>query len=345
MPPRYPLAMLIVATGFVTSAPGAGDETPPLPARIDRVLERIQARELDSNTYSPWSIMHAMIPFGEEAIVFDAQRAERVTAVEYLLGRATHEGRRIYRDEDGVPRLPIHERVQHHVNQYLMGLALAGVSPQQSLVADSGRRFRVADLVSAAKLDFDENEEPGWTLVALSSYVPCGQAWIASNGREYRIDDVVRNGIERDPRREAEGGTHHLYGVAYAVRRCRGPEATWAEAEAYLARYVELARKYQQEDGAFSAALLEGSKPPGSPRELVTTTGHMLEWLTAACSAQELRQPWVRRAAERLCTAIERHPLDTFSDGGLYHAAHALRLYRDAIGAGSAKSLEPAAAQ
>ena len=47
--------------------------------------------------------------------------------------------------------------------------------------------------------------------------------------------------------------------------------------------------------------------------------------------ADELRQPWVRWAVARLCATLEQQPVDRFSDGGLYHAAHALRLYRNAV--------------
>ena len=216
-----------------------------------------------------------------------------------------------------------------------MALADAGVPLDRRLRADTGRRFHVSDLLAAAERSFREDQELGWTLVAVSTYVPPDRVWSAADGREYRIEDLVALAVRRDPRRETEGGAHHLYGIAYALRRHgeRGEKLTgaWAEARAYLDRYVDRVRHNQQEDGAFSAAMLRGSRPPRSPRELVSTTGHTLEWLSIALSPNALREPWVGRAVDRLCEELEAYPLDTFSDGGIYHAAHALRRYADAV--------------
>ena len=218
-----------------------------------------------------------------------------------------------------------------------MAFALTDVPLDRSFTADSGRRFTLADLVAAAQRNFVDDQEPGWTLVALATYAGCDARWTAAGGREYGIEDVVRLAIQRDPVKEAEGGTHHLFGVAYVVRRCGETEMTgvWPEARAYLRRYVDRARALQQTDGAFSGALFESSAPPKSPSDLVFSSGHILEILDFACTADELREPWIRKAVERLCEEIESRPLSDFSDGGIYHAANALRRYRDAVSTGS----------
>jgi hypothetical protein len=171
--------------------------------------------------------------------------------------------------------------------------------------------------------------------VALSTYQSPADSWTAASGESYRVEDVVRLATQRDPRRETEGGPHHLYGIAYALQRHRRNgellSDAWNVAARYLREYVAIARAFQQSDGAFSGEMFRRSAPPESPRRLVSTTGHMLEWLTVALSPDELREPWVQRAVNRLCETLRSHPLETFSDGGIYHAAHALRRYREAV--------------
>jgi hypothetical protein len=211
-------------------------------ARVERVLTKVHGRPLASNSHTPWVIMHGVIAFESALQVHDAAGEQQMNAIDYLLEKATYEGRGIFRETDGVPTLP----------------------PRRQY-------FQVQDHV--------EDQELGWTLVAMSTYVPRHKSWTTADGRRYRVEDVVALAVERDPRRETEGGPHHLYGVAYALRRYddRGGPHTgaWAQARAYLDRYVDLARRYQQEDGAFSEVMFRGSRPPHSPRTLVSTTGHL----------------------------------------------------------------------
>jgi hypothetical protein len=105
---------------------------------------------------------------------------------------------------------------------------------------------------------------------------------------------------------------------------------TWKDAKKYLDKYVGISKQHQQEDGAFSAAGFYRSLRPRTPRHLVSSTGHALEWMSVALSPEELHQDWVLKAIDRLVTDMEKFPTEVFSDGGLYHAAHALRRIREA---------------
>ncbi|SVE46374.1 uncharacterized protein METZ01_LOCUS499228, partial [marine metagenome] len=107
---------------------------------------------------------------------------------------------------------------------------------------------------------------------------------------------------------------------------------TWKDARKYLDKYVALSREFQQADGAFSAAVFYKAARPRSPRQLISTTGHALEWMSLALSPEELQQAWVLKAIERMVADMEKFPTEVFSDGGLYHAAHALRRFREATG-------------
>ena len=54
--------------------------------------------------------------------------------------------------------------------------------------------------------------------------------------------------------------------------------------------------------------------------------------MSVALTTEELMQEWVLKAIDRLVTDMEKFPTEVFSDGGLYHAAHALRRFREATG-------------
>ena len=53
--------------------------------------------------------------------------------------------------------------------------------------------------------------------------------------------------IQRDPRRETDGGPHHLYGVAYALGKYldQGGElvGVWKDAKKYLDKYVAITKE------------------------------------------------------------------------------------------------------
>jgi len=306
---------------------------------IDQALVKVKGKQLRSDKDSPWVIMHGVIAFGKAIDVYDAARREKVGAIEFLLNRATVGGRRIFKDRAGGPDLTAGQHgvpVQGHTDQYLMSLAEAGVSLNYRLTADTGRTFKVGDLLERSRRHFRPGDELAYTLVALSAYIPLSEEWRTDEGENYQIEKLVELAVYRDPRIETCNGTHHLYGVAYALAKHRaqggGSEEVWRKAQAYVRNYVEQAQSFQQEDGAFSGAGFRGSFPPASPREMMDTSGHTLEWLTVALSPEELRQPWVRKSVRLLCEEILRRPLTDFNDGGLYHAAHALRRYKEILG-------------
>ena len=126
--------------------------------RIDRVVAQAHSRELRSDRHSPWVVLHAVIAFGDDLKVLDVEADETINAIDYLLTRATHDGKRIFRDDDGVPALPTWRSphgpdrpllVQDHVDQYLMVLSDTGVKLDRKISAEGGRVFTVADMLSA----------------------------------------------------------------------------------------------------------------------------------------------------------------------------------------------------
>ncbi|MBP85690.1 MAG: hypothetical protein CMJ64_03080 [Planctomycetaceae bacterium] len=344
LPIYLALATNVLIVGF-TPVLGADDQTgedpAPLLERVDRVIAKVRTRELSSLSDTPWVVMHAVIAFEKNLEVVDVRAEKKVGAIDYLCQHATHEGKQIFRDENGRPALPTRGlryglqesfKVQDHADQFLMAFADADVALNTPILAEGGKRFTVEDMLAAAKANLTDEQELGWTLVATSTYLAVEDRWTAGDGKSYRIEDLVALAIRRDPRRETEGGPHHLYGVAYALDTYRGQQRgalseSWAEARSYLDRYIRLAKEYQQADGSFSADMFRGSRPSRDPRQMVWATGHTLEWLTVALTAEQLQEDWVRRGVEALVQVMESQPLNAFSDGGLYHAAHALIRY------------------
>ncbi len=313
-----------------------------LAKRIDKVIEKAHSRPLKSDLNTPWVVMHAVVAFEKDLEVLDVAADKKLNAIDYLTQHAKFEGKLIYQDVAGAPTLQTRGRgdksflVQDHVDQFLFAYADAGIGLDHEILSRSGRKFTVADKLKHAKKGFKDDQELGWTIVATSTYLPFDEKWKADSGKKYRTEDIMALAIQRDPRRETEGGPHHLYGVAYALDAYlkQGGElkGTWKEARAYLDKYVALTKEYQQTDGAFSGSAFFRSSRPRTPRQLVSSTGHALEWLSVALSPEQLREAWVLKAVERLVTDMEKFPTEVFSDGGLYHAAHALRRFREATG-------------
>lgn len=344
--------ILLVIVGLAASCQSTlraddagGEKLAPLLKRVDAAIAKIKARELSSVKDTPWTVMHAVIAFEQDLQVVDVEAERKINAIDYLCRHAKYEGKRIFRDSGGRPALPTRGlrfglrksfQVQDHVDQFLMTFADADVSLETPIVAEGGKRFIVGDMLAATKAGMRDNQEVGWTLVVTAKYLSLDEKWKADNGKTYRIEDVVALAIQRDPRRETEGGPHHLYGVAFALdkhrrRHGKAKAGTWAEARAYLDKYVGLAKQFQLDDGSFSAAMFRNSRRAGSPRQMVWATGHTVEWLAMALDAKQLKDEWVVRGVTALVETIEKHPVTALSNGGMYHAAHALRRYKEKV--------------
>ena len=336
MKTKLHIFLLAITTMIAT----AGEIPKSLVIRMDKAIDKAHARPLRSDVNTPWVVMHAVVAFEKDLDVLDAETKKKVNAIEYLTRSAKFEGKLIYQDKAGIPTLKTRGKgdksflIQDHVDQFLFAYADAGIPLDHEIISRSGTKFTVLDKLKFAKKGFREDQELGWTLVALATYVPFDEKWQANSGKKYKTEDVLRLAIQRDPRRETEGGPHHLYGVAYALRKYldQGGKlaGTWKDAKKYLDKYVTISKQHQQEDGAFSAAGFYRSLRPRTPRHLVSSTGHALEWMSVTLSPEVLKQDWVVKAIDRLVTDMENFPTEVFSDGGLYHAAHALRRIREA---------------
>lgn len=299
--------------------------------RVDWAIALTERRFLDPERHTPWQIAHGMIAFGQK---FRLRRAsgEFVGAVDYFCSEAIANGRRIFQPTaDGLESLS-GSGLEGHPDQFLAIFAQAGVPVARTIDVD-GRQYAVSDLVRQAQRDYYAGQEAPWTLISLATYLPIDAVWENRAGRRFSIEDLVQAEVSADPTSGACGGTHNLYALTYAIGRKQAAggllAGVWKQAAQKVVRYQQMARSLQNADGSLSSNFFEGPGSPADDVEQLYTTGHTLEWLALSLSDEELNAPWVTDSVESLVGVFERTRREPLDCGPLYHAAHALALYRD----------------
>ena len=345
-------AYLLLATGC--ARPPTTPPTPPATAaslcgRIGTVLRHAEDRRLlDASVHGAWQAVHGILAFGPGFPL--AHDGEVSPALDYLLGGGRMTGWLVRAGDPGL--LAIVEEGsttgQGHPDQWLGYLSQCGVAeteaglvaglPLDRKIVAGGRNYTLADLLAQACHDIRPGQECSWTLMALAAYLPPDATWTAGDGRRWTTEDVVRMEAESEIVGAACGGSHRLYGLAASVNASRAhhpdpprPDSGWAVAEEVLASSIDRARQFQQPDGSFSVHFFE--RPGRSPDVFATlgATGHVFEVLALFLDDENLAEPWVTRAAERLVTLLERTTDIDVECGALYHAVHGLAIYRQRI--------------
>ncbi|RLS49813.1 MAG: hypothetical protein DWH87_03080 [Planctomycetota bacterium] len=346
------LALIVAGTGCGVPAGTPADQTVvavpsdqgALCRRIDVALAHARdARLLDAGVQGAWQVVHGILAFGPEFPL--ATRDATAPALSYLLDGGALVGWKLRPGNPGVIAIVEEGSTmgQGHPDQWLGYVSQCGVAesgdrlvegiPLDTPLTVGGRRFTIADLLAQAQHDIRPGQEATWTLMALSAWLPHDAAWTSGDGERWTTERVVEMEAGADIASAACGGAHRLYGLAAAVdahRRATGgpPTGAWAEAAAVLDDSIERARRFQQPDGTFSVHAFE--RPATSPEVFarLSATGHVFEVLALALDDQRLREPWVRRAADRLVTLLEQTSDLDVECGALYHAAHGLAIYR-----------------
>ncbi|MBF0502424.1 MAG: hypothetical protein HQM09_19955 [Candidatus Riflebacteria bacterium] len=309
-------------------------------ANVESALAKIQSRKLNSRDNTPWVIAAALFALGKDLEVTVAETGMSMKAYEYLCKEARYQNQRIFRTLNGQPALPTRGltfgltdsfKIQDHVDQYLSVFAEIGVATDQSIVSDDGVTYTVANMVEASTRNFTPSQELGWTLISLSVYGDAVKPFITDANETFTLENVIALANRRDLQNESRWGTHQLYAMGFALRRhlISGGrlDGSWAEARAFLDRYIALAKRYQQSDGAFSADMFWGSSAPDSHDLLMETTGHMLMWLNMALTTNELREPWILSAIDRLSREVLTTDFSVIGDSAIYMTGHALKQF------------------
>ena len=225
---------------------------------------------------------------------------------------------------------------QGHADQWLAVLAQCELKPEQEIFVDD-QKYSMQDLLRQVQWDIPRNvmREFSWTLIGLTTYLPTDATWQASDGKDWSIEDLVRIEAGEDLAESACGGTHRLIGMTMALNHHRDKGGTigggWKLAEQRIEHAIVRAKELQNPDGSFSTHYFARGGSSADLAQNLGTTGHVLEFLAIALPVEQLREPWVQRAAWSLCDLFQKTMDLSLECGALYHAAHGLVLYRERV--------------
>ncbi len=333
--------------------------TPPDPAMLradlDGVLDfTLRQRRLNTVDHGAWQILHGVLAYQQVFPVQVGIDGPTQSALEYALAGGTIDG---WAFEPGdvldaaTGRRGLRallqagtKRGQGHPDQWLAILAQANL-PLDQVIQVEDQQYTMEDLIRQVQRDVPRNldQEWSWTLIGLTKYLPTTASWTARDGQTWSIERLVEAELGQDLDQSACGGTHRLIGMAMALERHRanGGSVTgiWQDVEQRMEQAIETARLLQNPDGSFSAHYFER---PGQSADLamnLSTTGHILEFLAIAMPPEDLKAPWVARAADYLCQLFRQTESVALECGALYHAAHGMVLYRERVFGSRAYSL------
>ncbi len=315
-----------------TKLPGDGE----LRDRIDRAIDFTRSnRHMDIEDQAAWQIVHGALVYGRDLQVY--HDGQLVGALDYLLDGGQLRGWTLRNGDHGLEAVldAGSKTGQGHEDQWLGYLSQCGLNVDEPITVD-GQQYQVNDLITQAQWDIYDGMEASWTLMAFATYLPLDVEWQAKDGTTWTISRIVEMEAAQNLDESACGGTHRMYGLAVALNRYLRDggkvdpdgDGPWDKAQRKVDEAIVAARRNQQPDGSFSTNYF--ARPATSP-EIATrigASGHTLEFLTVALSDEQLKQPWVARAAINMVESLERTRKFDLECGALYHAAHGLELYR-----------------
>lgn len=315
-----------------------------LKKQLDDALEFTYGRRLNTRDHAGWQILHGCLAYKREFLV--EHEGKEVPTVDFLLNGGKITG------WDFEPGIVLDEATgrrglraitdpgttsgQGHDDQWLGYLSDCAL-PLDADIVVNGEKYKVADYVAQMEYDVPRNmlKEYSWTLMALSQYRSHDYTWKAADGQEWSIAKLVEIELGHDLAASACGGTHRMVGLVMTYNRFKADggkeQGVWKQLHDRIDECVRHAKEYQSPDGLLSTNYFAR---PGNSADLADSlgnAGHVLEFLTLALNDEELREPWVRRAAQAECKLFRTTKKVNVECGALYHAAHALRLYRERL--------------
>ncbi|MEM8671059.1 MAG: ADP-ribosylation factor-directed GTPase activating protein isoform b [Planctomycetota bacterium] len=350
---RFVTLLTIICAILCLGCPSAGDPSLPEPPTsegstiepievlVDRTLEQnLRDRTLSSLTHGAWQILHGVLAYGDRFLI-ETPEGEQA-AIPYLLQGKTVQGFEPIRgDRLGNPERPGLRMAmqpstkvgQGHRDQWLAVLSQSGLSLDTELKTET-HTFTMEDWMRQVEYDVPRNLELefSWTLIALTQYRETNHQWIGRDRVTYSTEQLLASELQQSIPASVCGGTHRLIGIAMSLAKRRSEDrpvtGVWAQAEAQLTDFIDVARRNQNPDGSYGVDYLHR---PGWARDLgesLGTTGHVLEFLALAAPDRVLTEPWVERTARRLCGILAECEGIDLECGVLYHALHGLQEYR-----------------
>jgi len=306
----------------------------PTRARIETAIQNVRDRELLTTT-GFWTVFHGILGLGPDITLRDPESGKRYNAVDFIAEGKDLRGLGILPTKYGldVEWGRIIGVSQGHQDQFVCEMGQWGM-PADRKFSVFGKDHTFMDFVnhSMMRASVTKNQELSWAIALLAQYKGVDMApWKNMYGETLTLEDMIRYELDASINDAACGGTHRLFGLTwvYHLHLQHGGEAkgVWKDVAEKTATYRNLARKYQNADGAFSTNYLKGPGDAPDKSLRISTTGHVLEWLALSLPDEEIKKEWVQLAANALAMMIldlQSQPID---GGALYHAVHGLQIY------------------
>ncbi len=321
----------------------AADDSPQLLSQVDATLaDGLQARQLDAEVNAAWQIMHGVICYGT-GLQIDTPDRGRVGALDYAFSGGQIMGFELMPGNEILPstgRVGLKARLepgsyvgQGHVDQWLAIFAMAGL-PLETEVKVEDKKFTLLDWARQAQYEVSRNvmDEYSWTLIAMTHYFPEESTWQAADGQTFSWEDLVEVELTYDIDFSPCGGTHRLAGITRALQAKKrlglADSPVWQEAQAVVDQSLAVAKQNRGADGSFSSNYFIRPGTTADLSAVLSSSGHVLEFVALASEAQELSEPWVELSVQRLCELLEQTRQVELDCGGLYHALNGLKIYR-----------------
>jgi hypothetical protein len=337
---RFILAGTSIGRADSPKGSSPSENVSDLRSTIEKTLEsNLRNRVLSSDRNGAWQVIHGAVAYGIKLPI--EVEGNELLAIDYLLSGGSLAGW----DLSIGKTLPTTQRPgivvkveegsflgQGHTDQWLGYLSQIGLPLDRTVVVGE-QSLTLMDWARQAQYDVPNNTflEYSWTLIALTNFFPDEKEWVASDGKTWTLEPIVRFEAEQDLSDSACGGMHRLMGLAHAVRfRQRHRESLnegWGKAKAVVDKCIDSARRFQNSDGSFSTNYT--TRPGTSPdfSACISATGHTLEFLAYAMDEKELASVWMEHAVKRLCGMLRASEGIDLECGGTYHALAGLRLY------------------
>jgi hypothetical protein len=303
-----------------------------LSERIKTAVKQVRQRDL-LTTNSFWTVFHGILGMGPDTVLLNPALNVRVNAIEYICQGGEIRGLQFLKTKHGLDVRTGPAFVgQGHQDQFVAEMAQWGMPIDTPFVVE-GQKYTYNDFIkhAEARVSVRASQELSWAILVIGQYRGTNVEWTNEAGETLNFEDVVRYELDQPIDSAACGGTHRLFGLTwvYHLHMQRGGKMTpiWSEVVAKIDENKKRAKKYQNSDGSFSTKYLAGPGNARDPGARIGSSGHVLEWLSLALTDEELRQTWVKEAANALSLMILDGQDQSIESGALYHAAHGLQIY------------------
>ena len=319
-----------------------------LETRIQTALDLVRNRKL-LTTHGFWTVFHGILGLGPDTCTLQYPDSEppykKVNALDYICKGNPVRGLRFIVTPQGLdvqnsaPGSGVEIYVgQGHQDQFIAEMVQWGLPPERKFLV-AGHEYTFMDFLRFAKMraSVTQKQELSWAIVVIGEHFGTDLEWVNGANEKLRYEDIVRYELEQPTWDTAAcGGTHRLFGLTWALYRHQEHggklEGVWKDVLTKLEDSKLNAKKHRRSDGAFSTGYFK--EPPSNDENIqlrISTSGHVLEWLSLYLPDRELHEGWMQEAASAVALMIlDSRDMD-IEGGALYHAAHGLHLYHDRV--------------